>query len=186
MSASSPTFSASSRVLHWTMAVIVVAMLFIGAGMAATVSECYAVLLSIHKPLGIAVLVLVLIRFLNRMIYPPPPLPSDLPAWQHLAAKSSHYLLYGLMFLMPLLGWSMLSAAPYPVVLFGSLRLPPILPQSASLYAVLRPAHTYLGYLFFATILAHLGAALFHGLIRRDGVLQSMASLRGGEIGDGK
>jgi cytochrome b561 len=40
--------------------------------------------------------------------------------------------------------------------------------------------------LFFATILAHLGAALFHGLIRRDGVLQSMASLRGGEIGDGK
>ncbi len=155
MSASSPTFSASSRVLHWTMAVIVVAMLFIGAGMAATVSNCYPVLVSIHKSLGIAILVLALVRFLNRLITPPPPLPPDLPVWQQLAAKSSHYLLYGLMFLMPLIGWSMLSAAPYPVVLFGSLRLPPILPQSASLYAVLRPAHTYLAYLFVATILAH-------------------------------
>jgi cytochrome b561 len=180
MSASGATFSASSRVLHWTMSVIVVAMLFIGAGMAATVSDRYPVLISIHKPLGIAILVLALVRVLNRLVKPPPPLPPDLPAWQQLAARSSHYLLYGLMVLMPLIGWSMLSAAPYPVVLFGAWRLPPILPQSASLYAVLRPAHTYLGYLFFATILSHLGAALFHGLIRRDGVLQSMASLRGG------
>jgi cytochrome b561 len=168
------------------MAVMVVAMLFIGAGMAATVSDRYPVLVSIHKPVGIAILVLVLIRFLNRLINPPPPLPLDLPAWQRLAAKGSHYVLYGLMFLMPLIGWAMLSAAPYPVVLFGSLRLPPILPQSASLYALLRPAHTYLAYLFFATLLVHLGAALFHGLIRRDGVLQSMASLRSGEVGDGK
>jgi cytochrome b561 len=186
MSASRPTFSAGSRVLHWTMAVMVVAMLFIGAGMAATVSDGYPVLLSIHKPLGIAILVLVLIRFLNRLINPPPPLPRDLPAWQQLAAKGSHYLLYGLMLLMPLIGWSMLSAAPYPVVLFGSLRLPPILPQSALLYALLRPAHTYLAYLFFATLLAHFGAALFHGLIRRDGVLRSMAALRSGEVDDGK
>ncbi len=186
MSAPSPTFSASSRVLHWTMAVMVVAMLFIGAGMVATVSERYPVLVSIHKPLGIAILVLALIRFLNRLINPPPPLPRDLPAWQQRTAKGSHYLLYALMFLMPLIGWAMLSAAPYPVVLFGSLRLPPILPQSAPLYASLRTAHTLLAYLFFATLLAHWGAALFHGWIRRDGVLQSMTSLRSGEVGDGR
>ncbi len=178
MNPPSPTFSASSRVLHWTMAVMVIAMLFIGVGMAATVSDRYPMLMSIHKTLGIAILVLTVIRFLNRLMNRPPPLPRDLPPWQRLAARGSHHLLYGLMLLMPLIGWAMLSAAPYPVVLFGSLRLPAILPQSASLYALLRPAHTYLAYLFFATLLAHVGAALFHGLIRRDGVLQSMASLR--------
>jgi cytochrome b561 len=184
MSASRPTFTAGSRLLHWVMAALIIAMLFIGAGMAATVSRCYPVLVSLHRPIGIVILVLVVVRFLNRLMHPPPPLPRDLPAWQRLAAKGSHYVLYGLMFLMPLIGWAMMSAAPYPVVLFGALRLPPIMPPSASFYALLRPAHAYLAYLFFATLLGHLGAALFHGLVRRDGVLQSMVSVRN-EVGDG-
>jgi cytochrome b561 len=185
MSAAHRTFTTGSRVLHWTMAVLILAMLFIGVGMAATESDRYAFLASIHKPLGIVILVLAVIRFLNRLFNPPPPLPADLPAWQQLAAKGSHYVLYGLMFLIPLIGWAMLSAAPYPVVIFGSLRLPPILPQNASIYAFLRYAHTCLAYLFFATFLAHSSAALFHGLIRRDGVLQSMASFRTEEVKDG-
>jgi cytochrome b561 len=54
--------------------------------------------------------------------------------------------------------------------------LPPILPQNPTLYAWLRPLHTSLAYLLFATFLVHMGAALEHGLIRRDGVLASMAS----------
>ena len=167
------------------MAVMVLCMLFVGAGMAATVSGRYAVLMSIHKPLGIAILALVAIRFLNRLFYPPPALPADIPTWQQLAAKGSHYVLYGLMFLLPLIGWAMLSAAPYPVVVFGSVQLPAILPQNATLHALLRHAHTFLAYLFFAVVLAHLGAALFHGLIRRDGVFTSMASLRREEIDNG-
>jgi cytochrome b561 len=56
--------------------------------------------------------------------------------------------------------------------------LPPILPHDLTLYAWLRDLHTDLAYLFFATFLVHFGAALFHGLIRRDGVLGSMASWR--------
>jgi hypothetical protein len=62
--------------------------------------------------------------------------------------------------------------------LYGPLRLPPILPHNLMLYAWLRELHTDLAYLFFATFLAHFGAALFHGLIRRDGVFKSMASWR--------
>jgi len=95
-------FSATSRVLHWLMAVMVLAMLFIGVGMAASVSERYALLVSIHKPLGIAILVLVVIRFVNRLVNRPPPLPATIPYMQRLAAKASHILLYALMFLMPL------------------------------------------------------------------------------------
>lgn len=173
-------FSAPSRVLHWAMAVMVLAMLFIGVGMVASVSERYALLVSIHRPLGIAILILVVVRFVNRLINPPPPLPDDVPPLQQFAAKASHFLLYGLMLVMPLVGWGMLSAAPYPIVMFGSVRLPAILPQDPGLYASLRHLHTYLAYLLFATFLVHLGAALFHGLIRRDGVFESMASWRRG------
>jgi cytochrome b561 len=171
-------FPAASRLLHWLMAPMIVAMLFIGVGMAASLSPRYELLVSIHRPLGIAIFVLCLVRIVNRFINPPPELPDTVPSLQRFAAKASHIVLYALMFIMPLVGWGMLSAAGYPIVLYGPLRLPPILPHDLTLYAWLREAHTVLAYLFFATFLAHFGAALFHGLIRRDGVLQSMASWR--------
>ena len=92
-----------------------------------------------------------------------------------LAAQLSHYALYVLMIAMPLIGWGMLSAAAYPVVLFGGVRLPAILPQSDGLHALLWSAHFYLAFVFFAVILLHVAAALFHALIRRDGVFNAMA-----------
>jgi len=171
-------FPAVSRLLHWLMALMIVAMLFIGVGMAASLSPRYELLVSIHRPLGIAIFVLCLARIVNRFINPPPELPDTIPSLQRLAAKASHIVLYALMFIMPLVGWGMLSAARYPIVLYGPLRLPPILPHDLTLYVWLRDLHTDLAYLFFATFLAHFGAALFHGLIRRDGVLESMASWR--------
>jgi cytochrome b561 len=68
----------------------------------------------------------------------------------------------------------MLSAAAYPVVLYGGIRLPPILPPSETLHALLWSVHYYLAFAFFALVLMHLAAALFHGLVRRDGVLETM------------
>lgn len=168
-------FAPSSRLLHWLMALLILAMLFIGAGMAATESARYQSLVSIHKPLGIVILVLVALRLLNRLIFPPPPLPDSMPRLQRLAAKGSHLLLYALMLVVPLIGWAMLSAARYPVVLYGTLQLPPILPQNLTLYALLRGLHGTLATLLFLTFLLHLAAALYHGLIRRDGVFRSMA-----------
>ncbi|HEY4164498.1 MAG TPA: cytochrome b/b6 domain-containing protein [Dongiaceae bacterium] len=178
MNGSRMQFAVASRFLHWLMAAMILAMLFIGVGMVASVSERYEFLVAIHRPLGIAILVLVVIRFINRMINPPPPLPESVPPLQRLAAKASHVLLYALIFLMPLVGWSMLSAANYPIVLYGPLHLPPILPHDLILHAWLRRFHTVLAYLLFVAILVHFGAALLHGLIRRDGVFQSMASWR--------
>ena len=174
------TFSLPARVLHWTMATLILAMLFIGVGMVATVSEKHQWLLAIHKPLGVAILLLAIVRLIVRLRNPPPPLPADLPALQKLAAHLSHWLLYALMIAMPLIGWAMLSAGGYPVMLGSSLRLPAILPENALVFAWLRTAHGVLAYLLFLTFLAHMGAALYHGLIRRDGVLRSMVGDRPG------
>ena len=169
-------FTPLQRLLHWLMAVCILAMLFIGVGMVSTVMPKYLTLVSIHKPLGIAILVLALIRLAVRLRYGAPPLPADLPEPMKLAAHLSHYALYALMIAMPLIGWAMLSAAAYPVVLFGGVHLPAILPQSDSLHALLWNAHFYLAFVFFALILLHVAAALFHALVRRDGVFEAMAS----------
>ena len=73
-------FTAFSRLLHWTMAIMVLTMLFIGIGMVASLSN-YHWLISIHKPLGILILILVAIRLVNRLLNPAPPLPQGMPAW---------------------------------------------------------------------------------------------------------
>jgi cytochrome b561 len=86
-------------------------------------------------------------------------------------------MLYALLIAMPLVGWGMLSAGGYPVVLYGSLHLPEILPHDDQLHAILRMTHTVLAYVFFATILLHVAAALFHALIRRDAVFRAMAGI---------
>jgi cytochrome b561 len=75
------------------------------------------------------------------------------------------------------LGWGMLSAAAYPVVLFSGWHLPAVLRQSDSLHTLLWAAHFYLAFAFFALILLHVAAALFHALVRRDGVFETMASV---------
>ena len=166
-------FTILSRVLHWLMAVLILAMLFIGVAMVSSLSD-YHRLVSIHKPIGALILVLVALRLINRLFNPPPPLPAGMPAVLRFAAHASHWLLYALMIALPLVGWGMLSAGGYPIDLVGSFHLPPILPRSSALYAVLRPAHTLLAYLLFATFLVHLGAALAHAFIFRDGVFESM------------
>jgi cytochrome b561 len=168
-------FSPLARLLHWTMAPLIIAMLFIGVGMVATVSSAHNTLIAIHRPLGIALLLLVVLRAGVRLTRGSPPLPDDMPTPQRFAAKASHLLLYVLMAAMPLIGWAMLSAAGYPVTLYGPLHLPPIAPHNVELFALLRALHTWFAFALFATVLLHLAAALFHGLIRRDGVFSSMA-----------
>lgn len=167
-------FNLAARVLHWSMALAILAMLFIGVGMVASLSLRPA-LVSLHRPLGIAILLLAIARLANRLRHAPPPLPADLPAIQVMAAKASHGLLYALMFAMPLVGWGMLSVGGYPVTLVGGFKLPPIAPHDPAVYAVLRGAHTWLARLLFATVLAHVAAALHHAWVRRDGVFAGMA-----------
>lgn len=169
-------FTAVARLLHWTMFAMILAMLFIGVGMVSTVSGYPRWSASIA-------------RWASRSwcwrrsawsIAPDPfgaAAAAAMPGWQRVAAHLSHVALYALMLGLPLVGWAMLSAGAYPVVLYQELHLPAILPPDPMLYAVLRRVHRLLAYLLFGVFLAHLGAALLHALVYRDGVFASMASM---------
>jgi cytochrome b561 len=155
------------------MAVLLLAMLFIGVTMVASL-KCYHVLLSIHRPLGILILVLAVIRLVNRMCSTLPPFPATMSPRERRIASASERLLYTLMLALPLVGWGMLSAGHYPITMFGPVHLPPILPANPLLYVVLRKTHTVLAFLLFLTFLGHLSAVLFHTLIIRDRLLRRM------------
>ena len=167
-------FTAFSWLLHWLMAPMVLSMLGIGVAMVVSVAN-YHRLVSIHRPLGIVILILVVMRYVNRKLHPPPPFPPTMSVQERRAATASEMILYGLLVALPVVGWGMLSAAGYPIVLSRSLHLPSILPHNLMLYALLRKVHTALAYLLFVMFLAHVGAILFHTLIVRDGMLLRMA-----------
>src|ERR1700759_1775218 len=94
MTTSRKRFTAPQRLLHWLMALCILSMLFIGVGMVSTVTPKYLTLVQIHKPLGIAILVLALIRLALRFVYGSPARPPGLPPLIKLGAESSQYVLY--------------------------------------------------------------------------------------------
>ena len=166
-------FTMPMRILHWLLAAMVLAMLCIGLSMVASLGN-YHTLVSIHRPLGIAILLLVAVRLVVRLLSPLPPFPPTVPPRERLIASASEYLMYTLLFVLPLVGWGMLSAARYPVIMFGSFQLPFILPHNITLYWWLRQTHTVLAFLLFFTFLAHFAAVLFHTLVIRDRLLSRM------------
>jgi cytochrome b561 len=181
MSMSVPTeqrqFTARMRFFHWLTAAMVLTMLGIGVAMVASLAH-YHSLVSIHRPLGILLLIVVVIRFVNRHYSTLPPFPPTMSQRERLVASRSELFLYALLAVQPLAGWGMLSAARYPIMLYGSIHLFPILPHNVMLYAVLRRAHTVLAYLLFLAILAHFGAVLFHTWVVRDRTFSRMAPWR--------
>lgn len=167
-------FSRLSILLHWVMAALIMVMLFVGLVMAHDSTIHYAGLFTLHRTVGFLLLLLVVIRLINRFASHTPALPHDLPIIMKLAAHLSHILLYGFMVALPLVGWAMLSAGGYPITLWGGCHIPPLIGFHPHLWGALRCLHSLLAYGLILLILAHIGAALLHGIIRRDGVLRSM------------
>ena len=159
------------------MAAMVLTMLGIGVAMVASLGD-YRRLVTIHRPQGIAILFHVVNSYVNPQFSTQPPFTASMSSQERFVAHASEILLYTLLFVLPLIGWGMLSAARFPIVLCGSLHLFPILPHSVMLYAFLRRTHTVLAYLLFLAFIAHFGAILFHTFVVRDGLFSRMAPWR--------
>lgn len=166
-------YTVLTRVLHWLTAMLVFCALFIGFVMVNSVRQ-YAGLVTIHRTLGVTILVVVLVRLVNRLRHRAPPLPPTVGALERKIVVASEVSLYGLLLIQPLLGWAMVSAAGGPVVVFGSLRLPRIAPFDAQLFWLLRQAHSVVAYVLMAAIAAHVSAILLHTLTLRDRMIERM------------
>jgi cytochrome b561 len=97
-----------------------------------------------------------------------------MPAWQQRASHAVHGLLYVLFFAVPLAGWAYSSAAGFPIVVFGVLPLPDFVSPDKALAEAIKPLHKILAFTLAALVLAHVGAALKHHFVDRDGLLDRM------------
>jgi len=170
----SSRYSGVAIAFHWLLAVAIVGAFGMGLYMAdLPFSPTRLKLFNWHKWAGVTILSLSALRLLWRLTHRPP-VDLPMPRWQALAAHLTHGLLYAMFFAVPLVGWAYSSAAGFPIVWFGVLPLPDFVPVDKALAEILKDAHELLAWVLAALVLAHLGAALKHHFIDRDGLLQRM------------
>jgi cytochrome b561 len=165
--------------LHWLLALLIVGAFGVGLYMTGLpISPRKLAIYTWHKWAGITILALSALRLAWRLTHRPP---RDLPmpGWQRIAAHAAHLALYALFFAVPLLGWAYSSAAGRPVVLYGLIPLPDLVPVDRELAPVLRNWHEGLNWLLAAIVALHVAGALKHRFIDRDS-LWSRMGLGGG------
>ena len=165
--------------LHWLLALAIAGTFAVGLYMhELPVSPTRLKLYSYHKWAGVTILALSVLRLLWRFTHRPPA-DVPMPGWQAFVAHATHWALYALFFLVPLAGWAYSSAAGFPVVWFGVLPLPDFVAVDKALAEVLKERHEQLAWLMVLLVLAHVGGAIKHQFIDKDGLLNRMRPGRG-------
>jgi cytochrome b561 len=165
--------------LHWVLAVAILTAFGVGLYMAdLPLSPTKLKLMNWHKWAGVTILALSALRLLWRLTHRPPALPARvqqaMPGWQTLAYHATHYLMYLLFFVVPLVGWAYSSAHGYPIVWFGVLPLPDFVPVDKALAEAIKPWHEISAFALIGLVGLHVAAALKHHFIDRDGLLLRM------------
>lgn len=171
------------RWLHWLIAIRVLGALAGGAllwsfgfeGLKATFGiDVTNAIYTYHKTAGVLVLALMLVRLgLRRWLGAPAPHPSLSPALVSVA-RATHLAFYGLLILMPVLGWAATAAGGFPVQFFN-LTLPGLIWENKALSETLFQLHGIVGLTIAALALLHIAAALRHWLVLKDGVIARIA-----------
>ena len=99
-----------------------------------------------------------------------------MPKTWEILAKIGHYLLYAFMFIMPLSGWLMSSAAGYNIKLFGieALIIPNLIAKNQEMVEFFKEIHVISAYILIALIVGHVLAALKHKYCHKINVISRM------------
>lgn len=172
-------YGPAAKWLHWIMAAAILTTIPLGIAMVnAAPGPTQNSLYNLHRSFGALVLALAAIRLAVRLVRgAPAPHPSLGPVLR-VASLTVHRALYVFIFLVPLLGWAGTSAFGAQITVFGLFVLPPILPKDEPMSKLLLGTHKIAAFTFAAFITLHIAAGLWHGLVRRDGVLERMLPAR--------
>lgn len=177
----SSDYTPAAKGLHWLIALLILVLFPLGWVMGDFTGLQKFQAYNLHKSLGFTVLVLMVLRIGWRMFNPVPELPASMPELQRKAAHAVHTLLYIATFAVVLAGWALASTSSKPSVLFGVTSFP-LLPWLSDLpvddkkayHHLFGTAHELLSWVLLVLIVGHIAAALYHGIVLKDGVLTSM------------
>ena len=164
-----------SIAVHWLMALLVVVQVIAGVTMVrAGKGLLQNVLYDLHKSIGVTLLLLLLFRLIWRVRHPWPALPSSMARSQILLARANHVLLYAMLIVMPVSGFVFTAAGGYPIPYLRLVELSGLVPKNESLSKAALVVHLAGQWVVYALVGLHVAGALYHLLLRKDGVFQRM------------
>ena len=172
-------YSTVAMLLHWLLGLAIFGIFAVGVyADYLPFSPALLKLINYHKWAGITFLILTVLRLAWRLTHRPPALPKSIeqamPSWQTKVYHATHYALYALFFIVPLLGWAYSSAAGFPVVLFGVIPLPDLLSVDKEFAKQVKEVHALAAFALMGLALLHIAAALKHQFIDRDKLINRM------------
>jgi cytochrome b561 len=172
------SFDGVTIALHWTTVVLVLALLTT-AWLRAQSHDDAALLLRIHRSLGVTVWMTTAFRLIWRMTNAKlPPFPDDMPRKHRLLVQISEYCLYALLLIQPITGLSATITRGRSFVLFWW-HIPPLMHHYPTLQAALFLVHRIGAETLGVLITGHAVTALTHYFVLRDNMLQRMAPVIG-------
>jgi cytochrome b561 len=178
-SPSRQTYSTTARFLHWSTVAALAVLFPLGITMNlrgnglniwdATTDAMY----STHKLLGVVAFAIVAARLCYRLARGAPADEPTLRPWHNLASHTTHWLLYALLLIVPLVGWFGVQLLP-ALDLSGLLTLPAVIPPDKAASGPVMRVHHILAFVLLFLAAMHVGAALYHHFIRKDQVLNRM------------
>ncbi|MBS0241277.1 MAG: cytochrome b [Proteobacteria bacterium] len=181
--ADEPVYSPIARTFHWLTFLLIAAQIPVGfymvwRGDATKFDAVTNQLYDWHKLGGMAILSLVSLRLLYRIGYGAPHDEPTLDLWQKGMAHLTHWGLYFLLIFVPVLGWYGVSYYGAREI-FGWIYIPEIVTKNEAMSEIVLHWHQWAAILLTALVVMHIGAALYHYVIRRDGVLRRMLPMMG-------
>jgi cytochrome b561 len=172
-------YSGLARFFHWLSVLIVFIM--VGTGMLMVYrgkdlniwDQLTNNLYMTHKTLGLALLVLIALRLLYRVFHGAPDDEPSLNFFHRFMSHSTHWALYGLLIALPLVGWYGVSLFP-ALNIFGGLKIPALVAPDQGLSKLVFWFHAVMAYALMALVAMHIGAGLYHHILRGDNVLRRM------------
>lgn len=167
-----------AKVLHWLVFALVFAQFVVAFAMPPPRRGVPpAALNSLHVSIGMTILAVIVVRWLWRLRHPVAPAAGAF-AWEQAAARVTHVLLYAIIVVVPFLGWANASARNWPIKLYG-LPLPQLVAVQSSIGRLAGRFHVLLAWALLALIALHVAVAVYHAIVRRDGMLQRMLPREG-------
>jgi cytochrome b561 len=168
-------YTRTAIVLHWLLVLLLLSQVIFGWFLEGVErgTPARTIYVNLHKSTGICIGLVILGRLYWRLTHSAPPLPLSMPAWERLAAKWSHVLLYACMLVMPLSGYIASNFSKYGVNFFNAIKFPPWGVDDKQIYAFFNTTHVVTSYVFLTLIGLHVLAALRHAA-RQDGIFSRM------------
>ena len=176
------SYAPAQKILHWLIAVLAIGALGLGAtigfygfqGLVDTFGQdATNTIYKYHKTAGVLILGLMVLRLAARLRWGKPVHAPPLRDWERIASTAVHHALYLCLFAMPALGWAATAAGGYPVEFFDW-RLPGLIGKDEALSKTLYAAHGAVGLATMILVILHVGGAMKHLLLDRDGVMRRM------------